>query len=53
LPMERQQVLKLAKNEEYADLSHRILTVTAWDQNLFFMSLCPLPQCIAFYVLKA
>ena len=38
LPIERQQVLKLAKNEEYADLSHRILTVTAWDQNLFFMS---------------
>ena len=38
LPMERQQVLKLAKKEKYADLSHRILTVTAWDQNLFFMS---------------
>ena len=36
--MERQQVLKLAKKEKYADLSHRILTVTAWDQNLFFMS---------------
>lgn len=38
LPAERQQVVDLAKKEEYVDLSHRILTVTAWEQNLFFMS---------------
>ena len=38
LPMERQQVLDLARKEEYADLSHRILTVTAWEMNLFYVS---------------
>ena len=38
LPMERQQVLDFAKNEQYADLSHRILTVTAWEMNLFYVS---------------
>lgn len=38
LPTEIQQVIELAKKEEYADLSHRNLTVTAWDQNLFFVS---------------
>lgn len=38
LPTERQLVVELAKKEEYVDLSHRILTVTAWEQNLFFVS---------------
>ncbi len=38
LSIEKQQVLDFAKKEEYADLSHRILTVTAWDKKLFFVS---------------
>jgi len=38
LPTERMAVLKMAKKEEYADLSHRILAVTAWDLDLFFVS---------------
>lgn len=38
LPQEKQQILEIAGNEEYADLSHRILAVTAWEQNLFFVS---------------
>ena len=38
LPAERQQVVDLAKKEEYVDLSHRNLTVTAWEQSLFFVS---------------
>ena len=38
LPMERQQVLDFARQEKYVDLSHRILTVTAWEINLFFVS---------------
>jgi putative transposase len=38
LPIERQQVLDFAKQEEYVDLSHRILAVTAWEMNLFFVS---------------
>jgi len=38
LPAERASVLQMAKKEEYADLSHRILAVTAWDQGLFFVS---------------
>jgi putative transposase len=38
LPVERASVLQMAKKEEYADLSHRILAVTAWDQGLFFVS---------------
>jgi putative transposase len=38
LPMERAAVLEMAKKEEYADLSHRILAVTAWDLNIFFVS---------------
>jgi len=38
LPEERTAVLQMAKKEEYADLSHRILTVTAWDLGLFFVS---------------
>ena len=38
LPSERAAVLEMAKKEEYADLSHRILAVTAWDLDLFFVS---------------
>jgi transposase InsO family protein len=38
LPLERQQVLDFARKEVYVDLSHRILTVTAWEMNLFFVS---------------
>ena len=38
LPEERMAVLEMAKKEEYADFSHRILAVTAWDLNLFFVS---------------
>jgi transposase InsO family protein len=29
------QIVALAKRQEYVDLSHRILAVTAWDQGLF------------------
>ncbi|MFQ5866344.1 MAG: transposase, partial [bacterium] len=38
LPAERVAVLQMAKREEYADLAHRILAVTAWDLGLFFVS---------------
>ena len=38
LPVEREAVLQMAAKEEYADLSHRILTVTAWDIGVFFVS---------------
>ena len=38
LPAERAAVLEMAKKEEYADLSHRILAVTGWDLNIFFVS---------------
>jgi transposase InsO family protein len=38
LPAEKEQVLAMARQEEYVDMSHRILTVTAWDQGLFFLS---------------
>lgn len=38
LPAERMAVLHMAKKEEYADLSHRILAVTAWDSGIFFVS---------------
>ena len=38
LPQEQTAVLQMAKKEEYVDLSHRILAVTAWDLNLFFVS---------------
>jgi len=38
LPEEKTAVLQMAKKEEYADLSHRILAVTAWDLNMFFVS---------------
>lgn len=35
LPEEIDQIVALAKSQKYVDLSHRILAVTAWDQNLF------------------
>jgi len=38
LPEEKTAVLHMAKKEEYADFSHRILAVTAWDLNMFFVS---------------
>jgi transposase InsO family protein len=38
LPTERMAVLQMAKKEKYVDLSHRMLAVTAWDLNLFFVS---------------
>ena len=38
LPEERTAVLHIATREAYADLSHRILAVTAWDLGLFFVS---------------
>ena len=38
LPVERDAVLQMATKEEYTDLSHRILAVTAWDMELFFVS---------------
>ncbi len=38
LPVESESVLQMATKEEYADLSHRILAVTAWDCGVFFVS---------------
>ena len=38
LPEEKNAVLNMAIKEEYADLSHRILAVTAWDRCSFFVS---------------
>jgi putative transposase len=38
LPEEVNSVLQVAVKEEYADLSHRTLAVTAWDLKLFFVS---------------
>jgi len=38
LPEERAAVVAMAVEERYADLSHRILAVTAWDLGLFFVS---------------
>jgi putative transposase len=38
LPVEKESVLQMATKEEYADLSHRILAVTAWDLGVFFVS---------------
>lgn len=37
-PAETDAVLQMARKEEYADLGHRILAVTAWDLGLFFVS---------------
>ena len=38
LPMERDAVLHMAKEEKYADLGHRILAVAGWDLGRFFVS---------------
>jgi transposase InsO family protein len=38
LPQERTAVLHMATQPAYGDLSHRILTVTAWDLGLFLVS---------------
>ena len=38
LPEERRAVISMARDETYADLSHRVMTVTAWDLGLFFVS---------------
>jgi transposase InsO family protein len=38
LPVERESVLIMAMKEEYADMSHRVLTVTAWDLDIFHVS---------------
>jgi putative transposase len=35
LPAEIDQIVTLAQSQEYVDLSHRILAVTAWDKGLF------------------
>lgn len=35
LPEEVAQIVTLAKSQEYVDLSHRTLAVTAWDRGLF------------------
>lgn len=35
LPEEVAQIVALAKSQEYVDLSHRTLAVTAWDKGLF------------------
>jgi putative transposase len=35
LPQEFDQIVALAKSQEYVDLSHRILAVTAWDKGFF------------------
>jgi putative transposase len=38
LPEERDAMLDLARREDLADLSHRQLTVTAWDKGLVYLS---------------
>ena len=38
LPEEKTAVLQMAKKEEYADLSQRMLAVTAWNVDMFFVS---------------
>ena len=35
LPAEIEQIVTLAQSQEYVDLSHRTLAVTAWDKGLF------------------
>jgi len=35
---EREQVLALARREDYADCSHRILTVLGWEQKIVWVS---------------
>lgn len=38
LSSEKDMVLEMAKEEKYGNMSHRILTVTAWDMGTFFLS---------------
>jgi putative transposase len=38
LPEEKTAVLHMAKKEQYADLSHRILAATAWNMGIVFVS---------------
>jgi transposase InsO family protein len=38
LAVERAAVIQIAKEQQYVDLSHRMLTVTGWDLKLFFVS---------------
>jgi len=38
LPAEREQIVALARREDLVDLSHRELTVTAWDQGWAYVS---------------
>ena len=38
LPEERETMVALARREDLADLSHRELTVTAWDKGLVYIS---------------
>jgi putative transposase len=35
LPEEIEQIVAMARSQEYVDLSHRILAVTAWDKGFF------------------
>ena len=35
LPEEIDQIVVMAKSEQYVDMSHRIMAVTAWDKGLF------------------
>lgn len=35
LPEETAQIVAMARSQEYVDLSHRIMAVTAWDKGLF------------------
>jgi len=35
LPEELAQIVAMARSQEYVDLSHRLLAVTAWDKGLF------------------
>jgi putative transposase len=46
-------VLEMARKEEYADLSHRILTVTAWDMGSFFLSFSSVYRILCSYNLMA
>jgi putative transposase len=38
LPEETARITAMAKSQEYVDLSHRILAVTAWEKGLFYAS---------------
>jgi putative transposase len=53
LQEEKTAVLQMARKEEYADLSHRIMTVTAWDMHLFFVSFSSVYRILCSYNLMA